>query len=436
MSQFIRYSVNTIAVQFLAFVISVATAVITARVLGPEGKGLYTLVILIPMLAVTFGRMGIGHAANFMAPHMSIGHLISNVALISSLLGLLTVAIVLPATVLFRDFIFKDLSLGIIIFVGLSIPVYLFQNHLASMIQALYEIRMRNLIVMIQALANLILLILLVVIFDFGLVGAVIASVASVCLVVLLSSVFLLRKSKIRITQLRLSLIRDLFKYGLKTHIGNVLKDLSYRLDILIISYYLPAAAVGFYVAAVSLAEIVWKIPDAIGVVLLPRVANIDADSAKLLTPTVCRIVFMLVTIMALTLGLFSQKAIALFYGPEFIPSKDPLLILLPGIISLTLWKIIATDMIAEGFPTEYSLTAMISLITMVILDLILIPLYGINGAAFATTIAYACATVSIIILYRRFTNVSLRALFVPTGTDLLLFRSMFRYVTTSYQRR
>ena len=114
-------------------------------------------------------------------------------------------AIVLPATVLFRDFIFKDLSLGIIIFVGLSIPVYLFQNHLASMIQALYEIRMRNLIVMIQALANLILLILLVVIFDFGLVGAVIASVASVCLVVLLSSVFLLRKSKRKMLEINIS---------------------------------------------------------------------------------------------------------------------------------------------------------------------------------------------------------------------------------------
>ena len=421
--------------QFLAFALSVATAVITARALGPEGNGLYTLVILIPMIAVTFGRMGIGHAANFMAPKMAPDRLITNVAVISAILGLITVAIVLPTTILLKDIFFKDLSLRIIIFISLAIPVYLFHNHLASMVQALYEIGLRNLIVMLQALTNLILLIILVVIFDFGLPGAVIASVISICFVVLLSSALLLQKIRIKNIQLRLSLIRDLFKYGLKTHIGNVLKDLSYRLDILIISYFLPATAVGFYVAAVSLAEIVWKIPDAIGVVLLPRVANISADSAKLLTPAVCRIVFLMVVMMALCLGLFSQKAIVMFFGAEFLPSKIPLLLLLPGMISLTLWKIIATDMIAEGFPTEYSLTALISLISMVILDVLLIPQYGINGAAFATTIAYACSTISIIFIYRRFTKVAFRDLLVPTKMDLSLYRDFLTHVRTRFNR-
>ena len=435
MSQFIRYSINTIAIQFLAFAISVATAIITARALGPEGKGLYTLVILIPMLAVTFGRMGIGHAANYMAPKISSSQLISNVILISAVLGLITVAVVLPATVLLKDIFFKDLSLKVIIFIGLAIPVYLFHNHLASMIQALYEIGLRNLVVMIQALTNLVLLIIFVVIFDLGLMGAVFASITSISFVVLLSSLFLLKRIKIKKTQLRLLLIRDLFKYGIKTHIGNVLKDLSYRVDILIVSYFLPATAVGFYVAAISLAEIVWKIPDAIGIVLLPRVANIGADSAKLLTPAVSRIVFLIVSIMALFLCFFSQKIITLFFGLEFLPSNVPLLILLPGMISLTLWKIIATDMIAEGFPAEYSVTAMISLITMVILDLLLIPQFGISGAAFATTVAYACATASIIFFYTRFTGVPLRSLFVPSRMDLSLYRGMLKSLTAGFNR-
>ncbi len=412
-----------------------ATAIITARALGPEGKGLYTLVILIPMLAVTFGRAGIGHAANFMAPKFPASHLISNVILISAVLGLLTVAIVLPVTLLLKDIFFRDLGLRTITFISLAIPVYLLHNHLASMIQALYEIGFRNMIVMIQALTNLVLLITLVIIFDFGLLGAVVASIASTAFVVCLSSVFLLKKIRIKDTQLRLSLIGDLFKYGLKTHIGNVLKDLSYRVDILIISYFLPAAAVGFYVAAVKLAEIVWKIPDAIGVVLLPRVAKIGADSAKLLTPAVSRIVFLIVSTMALFLGFFSRPIITLSLGPQFLPSNAVLLILLPGMISLTLWKIIATDMIAEGYPVKYSVTAMISLITMIILDILLIPIYGIGGAAFASTIAYTCATVSIIYFYTRYTKVPFYCLFVPSKMDITLYRSMLKSLPSGFNR-
>jgi O-antigen/teichoic acid export membrane protein len=214
-----------------------------------------------------------------------------------------------------------------------------------------------------------------------------------------------------------------------------VLKDLSYRVDILIISYFLPAAAVGFYVAAVNLAEIVWKIPDAIGTVLLPRIANIGATSAKLLTPAVSRIVFLIVSSMALFLGLFSQKIIILFFGPQFLPSNIPLLILLPGMIGITVWKIIASDMIAEGYPVEYSLTAMISLITIIILDLLLIPRYGIDGAAFATTIAYSAATVSIIFFYTRLTKVHFISLFVPSRMDLSFYRSMLKTLTTRFNR-
>lgn len=434
-SQFISYSINTVFTQFLSFAISIVSSVITARALGPDGKGLYTLAILIPMLAVSFGRMGIGHAANYMAPKMSATDLIPHVGMLSAALGLIAVFVALPATYVLKDIFFKDLDQSIIFWATLAIPLFMFQNHLASLVQALYEIRFRNLILLIQSLANFLLLVILVIIAGLGLTGAIIASISAIAMAVVLASVFLLKRVGIPSARLNLELIADLFRYGFKTHIGNILKDLSYRLDILIISYFLPASSVGFYVVAVTIAEIVWKIPDAIGMVLLPRVAKIGADSARELTPAVSRAVFIMVSCLATLLALFSSKIIVLFFGLEFLPSTTALLILLPGMISLTIWKIIATDLIAEGYPAEYSLTAMVSLIASIILDLWLIPRYGVVGAALASTTAYISATVAIIWIYTKFTRLAFIKLFIPSGADLSIYRRTLRDLATGITR-
>jgi O-antigen/teichoic acid export membrane protein len=435
LSQFISYSINTVVIQFLSFVISVVSSVITARALGPDGKGLYTLAILIPMLSVTFGRMGIGHAANYMAPKIPRTTLIPNVAILSAALGLITVIIALPATYLLKDIFFKELNQKTIFFIVLAIPLYMLYSHLTSLVQALYEIRFYNFIVLIQSLTNLFLLVVLVIIANLNLIGAIIASISATALVVLLLSVFILKKIRIKQAHLNLRIIKGLCKFGLKTHIGNVFKDLSYRVDILIISYFLPASSVGFYVAAVNIAEIIWKIPDSIGAVLLPRVAKIGADSAKELTPAVSRIVFVMVSFIAIFLALFSRKIVVLLFGFEFQPSNVALLILLPGMISLTVWKIIAIDLIAEGYPARYSLTAGVSLIATIILDLLLIPKYGVGGAAFAATAAYISATVAIICIYTRFTHLSFFKLFVPSITDLSIYRSMLKSLATGIMR-
>lgn len=435
MSQFVNYSINTVFTQFLSFAISIASSVIAARVLGPDGKGLYTLALMIPILSVTFGRMGIGHAANYIAPKVSTADLIPHVGMLSVVLAFLTVFIALPTTYWLKDIFFKDLDQSLIFWVTLTIPLYMFQNHLASLVQALYEIRFRNLILVIQSLANLILLVILVVIANLSIAGAIIASISAVLIGVLLSSVFLLKKVRMDQTRLNLGLIGDLFKYGFKTHIGNILKDLSYRLDILIIGYFLPASSVGFYVAAVNIAEIVWKIPDAIGTVLLPRVAKIGADSARELTPAVSRIVFIMVSFMAVCLAIFSREIIVLFFGLEFLPSHTALLFLLPGMISLTIWKIIATDLIAEGYPAEYSLTAMVSLIASIILDLWLIPRFGVDGAALACSAAYILATLAIVFIYTQFTRLSFIRLFVPTGTDISIYRRTLRSLAAGITR-
>jgi len=60
-----RFSVGTgitAGAQAISLIVGLGTSVILARVLGPEGKGSYTLAMLLPSLIVTFGNLGIGPA--------------------------------------------------------------------------------------------------------------------------------------------------------------------------------------------------------------------------------------------------------------------------------------------------------------------------------------------------------------------------------------
>lgn len=427
LGQFTKYSINTIANQFIILVISFLISIITARVLGPEGKGQLTLILLIPMLSITFGRMGIGHAVNYYASRTSSTKLIVNSFVLSILLSILLVALTLPVAYALKDVFFKTINEKLIVLISFFIPFYIFNNHFISLLQGLYKINIRNLLLVSQPMLNLLLLIILITILKLGLNGAVIASIIALLFAVFLSGIFLLKEIKVKEISLDFSLMRQLLTFGFKSHIGNILKDLSYRSDILIISYFLPAAFVGYYVIAVTIAEIIWKIPDAVGSVLLPHVAQMDNNSAKTFTPVVSRVVLVPVTIACLMIFLFGKNIITLAFGQEFLPSSSVLVILLPGILSFALWKILANDLIAQGYPVRYSLTSGIALVTMIVLDLLLIPKFGINGAAVASTVSYIAAAASIIFIYTRITGNSFKDLLIPVRSDFSFYKNYLR---------
>jgi len=427
--QFTKNSINTVATQFITLAASVLTSIVTARVLGPEGKGQLTLILLVPMLSMTFGRMGIGHAVNYYASKTSATKLIVNSFILSLVISLFLVAVTLPIANSLKNIFFKEIDTSLIIIITCFVPFYILNNHFISLLQGLYKIKIRNLLLVTQSVVNFILLILLTGVLFLNLESALAASIAALILVVILSAIYLLKDLKTEEIRLDFNLMKQLLNFGFKSHIGNILKDLSYRSDILIISYFLSARDVGYYAIAVTIAEVLWKIPDAVGTVLLPRVAQMNSSSARLFTPVVSRIVFIPVLLACLLILLLSRPIIIFAFGKDFIPAIPVLIILLPGILAFAIWKIIANDLLAQGHPVKYSFTSGVALVTMILLDLLLIPKFGINGAAIASTLSYIAATVSIIYIYTRLTDNSLKVLIVPERSDFLLYKKIAKGV-------
>ena len=111
---------------------AVAAAVVTARVLGPAGKGQLAQVLLIPALATTFGRMGIGHAINFYSSKTERGSLILNSAVLGAIIGFLLIVVMTLAVYVFKGQFFNELNNQLLLIIILCIPVYLYPGYVSN----------------------------------------------------------------------------------------------------------------------------------------------------------------------------------------------------------------------------------------------------------------------------------------------------------------
>lgn len=422
--QFTKYSINTVITQFFLLIPTTAASIITARVLGPEGKGQLTLILLFPILAVTFGRMGMGHAINYYASKISPTRLILNSFVLSAFLGVLLIVITLPLIHFLKNSFFEEISEKTLIFICFLIPFSLLHMHLNAVMQGYYKINYYNFLIIGKPIIYLSTLVVLIIILKLGLFGAIISWAISLLAAFFLSVFFILKEFKLEEIKLDFRFMKQLLTFGTKSHIGNIFKDLTYRADILIVSFFLSSAFVGYYTVAVILAEIAWRIPNAIGTVLLSRIAHLDKAQARFFTPLVCRRILLPAMAVCLIIFVLSENLITFAFGKEFQLSSSALVLLLPGIFAFTIWKVLATDIIAQGHPTAYSFTAALGFCTMIVMDLLLIPRLGINGAAIGSSISYIASTIFVIYIYIKITKNSLKSLLIPLKSDFIFYKN------------
>jgi O-antigen/teichoic acid export membrane protein len=405
---------------------SVAISIITARYLGPAGRGTLALLILIPIIAVTFGRLGVGHSINFYASKVPKDRLISTSLVLSVLVGLVFSIVSIPLILLLRNLFFKGISTPLMLLACSFIPFAFLQDYLPSIFQGFYKIKRRNLLVAAFPFFNLVLLVVLVIRLKMSLWGAVIAYAGTNVIIVIISLFLVLKELEIKKIRPDFHLMKTLLTYGLQSHIGLIFKELNYRGDMLLVSYFLNPAAVGYYATAVNIAELLWKLPEAVGTVLLPKISSMDIKEAKVFTPLVFRTMLIPMAVMCLAVLFAGKYIIVIAFGREFLPAVPVLALLLPGILAMAFWKIIANTLIGLGYAIKYSITSGVALVFMVVFDVILIPKIGLKGAAVASSISYLVATVLIIVLYVRLTGVSYKALLIPRKSDFTIYKKIW----------
>jgi O-antigen/teichoic acid export membrane protein len=382
----------TFVTQIMKLALSIANAAIIARLLGPEGKGVLALALLVPGMLGLFLSGGIEVANVYFAgsQRLDVPTLSANSVAFTILATIVGLGVVIGLGVTgWLKVIVPGVPAWILLIAMLGFPISLLKGFFSTILQGLQRIVTLNLISLFNGLLTLILTLMLVVALRFGLLGALVATLVSGVSSLTVLVFFLRREGGVFIPRWEHSVVRSTLSFGLKGQIGNMLQFFNYRLDMFILNGFLGPANVGIYTVSVKLAELLWYLPNAVGFVIFPKAAASRPEEMNLFTPRVFLITLGLTALGGLGLTLLGRPAINLVFSSVFAAAYVPMLVLLPGVVLLGGAKVLTNEIAGRGYPLYNSVNSGLALVLTVVLDLLLIPRYGIVGASLASSIAY-----------------------------------------------
>jgi O-antigen/teichoic acid export membrane protein len=240
------------------------------------------------------------------------------------------------------------------------------------------------------------------------------------------TAVFLARLVRITGVEFRLNLdeIRDGLRFGLKSYVQTMAGKMHERVDILLLAALLSdPAQVALYAIAVSFVQRLKVIPEALSNVLLPKLASESDQDAASFTSKVSRNSFAWVVVMAIALGIVAPVMIPLLFGAQYRASTPAFLILLPGMVFYTIYRLIARYFVATDRQQANIASEVTSLIANVGLNLWLIPRFGIVGAALASLCSYSLSAIFILVAFRITTGIGVSRMLLLGRQDVVLYQ-------------
>ncbi len=163
-------------------------------------------------------------------------------------------------------------------------------------------------------------------------------------------------------------------------------------LDLLFVKHFLPAAAVGHYTAAATIARAPYFIFLGLASTVLPALSRMlaqgDLEASRNLLRQTMRLFLGLLIPVAVLIVANADHLIDLLYGQAYDPATPILRLLLISIAMYTLLVVLCTIMSADGCPHRAFQISLAAAVIDVPLCLLLTPKWGAAGAAAATLIA------------------------------------------------
>jgi O-antigen/teichoic acid export membrane protein len=419
---FARRVAGVFATRVLQFLSTIAVAFLLARLLGPQGRGAYALLLLLPSTLFALAQLGLPSAVTFYAGR---GRSLRSLVWISAIASLGLPAILIPLTLLalpsLEQGVFQAAPHDLLRVSLIALPIQFGASLFGSILWGRQLVRRYTVILAAQSVASLLVVILLVGIAHLEVVGALAANLlvtGAASLLVLFTVVRVAQEEEADAPRERPVHITELFSYGLRLYPASISTFLSYRSDLFLLGLLIgDAGQIGLYTLAVSLAELVFHVPDAIATILYPRVAAAERAEADRIAPSMTRFT-LLVTLIAAA-GLIPAALIAVrIVLPAFGGSITPFLVLVPGTIALSISKVVAGYVSGLGRPLPVGVISIAALVVNVSLNLVLIPRFGITGAALSSLISYSTHALFMVIVASRLASAPMRAFLIPGAPE------------------
>lgn len=395
-------SLRVIVSQGLSFGLQMFFLLLAARVLGAEGQGMYgvarTCAYLIETL-MWFGlTSGATHliASNFERYHRPFLALATAYLAGFSLISLPIVFWVLPSFGIAA----YTAALALLWVITIAVTQLFFKIFIGQQRYSLY-----NRIYLLTSAAAFLPLLWLLRIGDITFHGVIWCNILANGLGIAFSVIAHrshLSRSRI-LGGISRDRIADFFSVGIKGYVSSVAFLLLYRADFFIVGHLAPKA-LGAYTIAVFIGEAVQKIPDWLGLMLVPKV-SVGEDHDGHLTRRYLFLSWCFVAAVAAVLGaaaLAGFRYLELLLGGDYHDVEFYVLALMPKALLHCVIAIYGARLAGHAYTLYHPLAGVVAFVVLMIVDMALFQFLGIAAAIVGITTAYAVAGLILAIGARR----------------------------------
>lgn len=417
---FVRRVGITFTTQISIYIISLIASIITARMLGPSGKGQIAAAMAIFSIVLQFVHLGLTQGLLYKgARDETDGKRAAFFAILLSLTNGIVGTIILLLLEYSGFGATRNIPEKALIFLAAGMPFSLLIMYAGSVLLAREYIGPMNVVNLSAEIIRLAGLFVLMVIGSFTTLNVILLWLITSILTSLISLLSL--KFRIGFSfKLEIDYLKKIAVVGLRFYILDALIFLLLRSDIVLLNYLRNSYEVGIYSIAVTLADRVLLTPRIVGTILLPRVVK-QAEGTRDFQNMVSRMTSLMMGVILLVVLIFANPVILLLYGKSFAPSFVPLMILLPGIFFLGLNSILMPHFVAKAYPPISFIAPSVGLLLNVVGNVVLIPHFGYVAAALTSSFGYGVMYFVFALSYKKETGTKLHELLLPKKEDIFL---------------
>lgn len=404
---------SRIPVMLLSFL---AITVLT-RWLGPEGNGVYTFIYAnINLLLLLLGSQSDAATLHFLSKNNADQNRVISISFIVTLFSFLTCVFLVIAGVIFfpslHQWIVPDEQplRYFIFFIIVSFLSRKLQGSCLAILRSMLRFRWYT---RLQLLAQVIPAVLYII-------GFVVLSNATETTDILLTFNFILT-AQVLITIISLMVVfyrwafAGKYTYGaeygpfiaftLKSTIDAIAKFINRRIDVYFVQAYRGLQALGQYGLAAQITNFIQEAILPFTQVMNPYLVKSDAEARKEIIGRMGRIIFAASLLLTLFIVVLSPWLIPFLFGKAFAPAIVATQILAFSVL-ISSMRIVFASYFQSGNQLRYNIQAnWLGVLVTIVLDILLIPKWGIEGAAVASIAAYLTSLLYLVYHYRRTTH-------------------------------
>lgn len=374
-------------------------AAVSARELGPAGRGTVAVVLTIVTLFVQVGHLGLASAHSYYVARRPelLRAVITNSLWFAALAPIPVAAVVLLLRT-WGSAVLGDIGWSALLLAVAAMPLALTVALLQGVLLGQNRLLEYNLPLSVAATGSFAALAVAATAFDLDVDTVLALSLAGWAVAAPVYLALVARGARPGLVP-DVCVARRMMAYALRIYTATLVSFVLMRINLFLVNAILGASEAGQYSVAIAVGDALVLFPATVGVVLFARVASGDGAES---TASVFRVLLLVHAVLCAAAAVAAPMLFPLVFGGEFDDAASVFRWLVPGVFSLGMATLLSYHFAGVGYPIEGSLHWLAGLVLNLLVTGIYLDSEGTLVAAIASSLSYTLVLLLHVHLFSR----------------------------------